>query len=66
MSYYVYILESIKDGRYYIGSTLDVEKRLKFHNAGKQRSKKYRIPIRIVCTEELPDKKTDLRREIGS
>jgi putative endonuclease len=32
--YYVYILESNKDGRYYIGSTYDIAKRLAYHNKG--------------------------------
>jgi putative endonuclease len=41
MSYYVYILKSLKDGRYYIGSTSDVMARLKFHNSGLQRSTRY-------------------------
>ncbi len=31
---YVYILESEKSGRYYIGSSDNVEKRLSRHNAG--------------------------------
>ena len=31
---YVYILESLRDGRYYIGSTKDIEKRLKHHKSG--------------------------------
>ncbi len=63
MAYYVYILESLKDGRYYIGSTSDVGKRLNFHNAGKQRSTKNRTPFKLVYTEELPDKPSALQRE---
>ena len=31
---YVYILESEKNGKYYIGSTIDYEARLKQHNSG--------------------------------
>jgi putative endonuclease len=31
---YVYILESLADGRFYIGSTLDLATRLKHHFAG--------------------------------
>jgi hypothetical protein len=30
MAHYVYILQSLKDGRYYIGETGDVEARLLF------------------------------------
>ena len=63
MSYYVYILESLKDGKYYIGSTSDVEKRLNYHNAGLQRSTKHRKPFRLVYSEALPDKSTALKRE---
>ncbi|MBK8495377.1 MAG: GIY-YIG nuclease family protein [Chitinophagaceae bacterium] len=40
LSPFVYILQSLKDGKYYIGETHDVEARLLFHNSGKQRSTK--------------------------
>lgn len=30
----VYILQSVKNGRYYVGSTDDVNERLKTHNSG--------------------------------
>ena len=63
MPYYVYILQSLKDNKYYIGSTSNVDKRLQFHNAGLQRSTKPRIPFKLVYKEELPDKTTALKRE---
>ena len=63
MSHYVYILQSLKDHRYYIGETSDVEARLLFHNSGKQRSTKNRIPFRLVLVEEYPDRTTALKRE---
>ena len=63
MSYYVYILRSEKDSRYYIGSTSDVEKRLVWHNAGKQRSTKSRTPFVIVHTEAFESKTEALKRE---
>ena len=63
MPHYVYILQSLKDGRYYIGETSNVEERLKFHNSGRQRSTKNRIPFRIVLTEEYPDREEALKRE---
>jgi putative endonuclease len=63
MSYYVYILRSEKDGRHYIGSTSDVERRLAWHNAGKQRSTKSRTPFVIVHTEVFDNKTEALKRE---
>jgi putative endonuclease len=38
MNGFVYILQSLKNGRYYIGSTNDIERRLVEHNSGKTRS----------------------------
>ncbi len=63
MSHYVYILQSLKDHRYYIGETSDVEARLLFHNSGKQRSTRNRTPFRLVLVEEYPDRETALKRE---
>ena len=63
MPYYVYVLRSLKDGRYYIGSSEDVEARLRFHNAGLQRFTRHRIPFELVHTETLEDKSAALKRE---
>jgi putative endonuclease len=63
MPYYVYILKSKKDNRYYIGSTPDVLARLNFHNAGLQGSKKRRIPFELVLFEEYDSKEKALKRE---
>ncbi|NWG13301.1 MAG: GIY-YIG nuclease family protein, partial [Acidobacteria bacterium] len=35
MPHYVYILQSLADGRYYIGQTSDLQNRLQRHNAGR-------------------------------
>lgn len=37
---YVYIIQSADSGRYYTGSTIDVEKRFKQHQLGKHHSSK--------------------------
>jgi putative endonuclease len=63
MSYYVYILESLRDHKYYTGVTHDVHKRLAFHNSGKQRSTKNRIPFKLVLVEEFQTKEEALKRE---
>ena len=63
MSYYVYILKSKKDSKYYIGSTSDVLARLNFHNAGLQRSTKNRIPFEMILSEKYDTKEEALKRE---
>ena len=63
MPHYVYILQSLKDDRYYIGETADVTRRLQFHNAGFQRSTKARRPFKLVIMEEFSDRKSALKRE---
>jgi len=63
MSYYVYILRSIKDGKYYIGSTADVIARIRFHNAGLQRSTRNRTPFELIYQEGCASKSTALARE---
>ncbi len=61
--YYVYILKSLKDHKYYIGSSSDVKKRLDFHNSGFQRSTRNRVPFVLVFQEEFPDICQALKRE---
>ncbi|MBA2331029.1 MAG: GIY-YIG nuclease family protein [Flavisolibacter sp.] len=61
--YYVYILQSKKDNKYYIGSTSDVAARLVYHNAGLQRSTKNRIPFVLILMEKHPDKQSAIMRE---
>ena len=49
---YVYILESIDDGRYYIGSTKDLKTRLKHHLGGHTPSTKRFGRIKLVFSQE--------------
>jgi len=49
---YVYILESLRDGRYYIGSTENLEKRLKHHRGGFTPSTKRFGTIRLIFKQE--------------
>ena len=49
--------------KYYIGETADVEARLLFHNAGRQRSTKSRIPFEIIFIEEFETRQLTLIRE---
>ncbi len=52
LMYKVYILQSKKFERYYIGHTSDLNKRLQEHNRGKVKSTKAYIPWVIKYTEE--------------
>ena len=63
MPHFVYILQSLKDGKYYIGETNDVEQRLLFHNNGFQRSTKNRRPFKLVLFEEFQNRIEALKRE---
>ena len=59
MDYYVYILKSLKDNKFYIGSCSDIESRINFHNAGLQRSTKNRIPFKLILSEKYKSKMQD-------
>ncbi len=63
MCHFVYILQSQKDDGYYIGYSPDVAKRLDYHNSGRQRSTKSRIPFKVIYTEKYNSKKEALIRE---
>ena len=51
--YYVYIIESLQNGRYYIGATDNIARRVKEHNIGKSKSTKPYTPYRLVYKEEF-------------
>ena len=61
--YYSYILKSLKDSKYYYGSTEDVNKRLLKHNSGQVPSTKYRRPFIIHFVEEHASRSFAFQRE---
>lgn len=63
-SYYVYIL-LCSDETFYIGTSNNVEKRVKTHNSGKgAKYTRARRPVQLLYTEKLSDKSSALKREI--
>ena len=50
--FYLYVLKSIIDKKYYIGSTNNIERRLEEHNRGQTKSTKFRKPFLLVLKEE--------------
>jgi len=63
MKFFVYILKSLKDGSYYVGSTNNLENRLKRHNEGRVNYTKPRRPWKLVYMEEHPDRSSAAKRE---
>ena len=61
--FFVYILKSDKDGSTYTGFTSDLEKRLNQHNAGKTKSIKSKLPMKLVYFESYETKELALQRE---
>ena len=61
--YYVYVLLSLKDYKFYIGFTEDIKKRLADHNAGRNTSTKSRRPFELIYYEAHLSKEDALRRE---
>jgi putative endonuclease len=51
--YYVYILQSVSEGKYYIGSTKDIPQRVARHNARMVPSTKRYCPWRLIYSEAL-------------
>lgn len=50
--YTTYILQSEKNGSYYIGSTENIDKRIEKHNKGYSRYTKSKRPLKIVYQEQ--------------
>ena len=64
MSFYVYILKSIKNDGLYIGSTEDLENRLKQHNAANRKTYTARRgPWELVHSEEHSSRSEAVLRE---
>jgi len=63
MPCYCYIVEC-SDGTYYTGWTIDPERRVKVHNAGRgARYTRMRLPVKLVYLESLPDRASAMKRE---
>jgi putative endonuclease len=65
MSCYCYIVECA-DGTYYTGWAVDPERRVAMHNKGRgARYTRTHGPVRLVYVEELPDRKSAMKREMA-
>jgi putative endonuclease len=55
--FFVYIIKSEVDGRFYKGLTANLERRIKEHNSTKTKSTKAYIPWVLVYKEEFQTRK---------
>ena len=62
--FYVYLLKSEKDNKFYIGSTADLKKRIKEHSDGKVKSTACRRPLKLVYYETYADESIARKREL--
>ena len=61
--YYVYVLQSIKDAKLYVGFTANLQRRLHEHNTGIVESTKNRRPFQLNYWEGSMNQKDATRRE---
>jgi putative endonuclease len=63
MIYYVYILKSKKDGKFYTGYTSDLKSRFKSHCKGEVESTKERRPLKLIYFEGCLNQQDATHRE---
>jgi len=63
MEYWVYILQSEKDGSCYIGHTSDPEERLKRHNERRSRYTRSKAPWKLIYQDVFSTRSEAMKRE---
>ncbi|GEM_PF-257117 len=63
MFFYVYVLQSKKNGNIYVGYTMDLRKRLQEHNRKLNFSTKPHVPWELIHYESYRNKEDAMRRE---
>lgn len=59
----VYIIKSESNGKYYVGFTSDINKRLRHHNNGANRSTRKQGPWKLIHSEVYENKIEAWKRE---
>ena len=63
MFFYIYVLRSLNDKKFYTGYTSNLERRLEKHNKGLIHSTKHRIPLDLVYFEGCLNQQDATKRE---
>jgi putative endonuclease len=64
MTFTVYILQSESTGKYYVGHTGDIDKRLVQHNTGQSKSTRHGIPWRMIHTVTFSSRSEAMAHEM--
>jgi putative endonuclease len=62
--YYVYVLRSQKNGRFYTGSTNDWRRRIAEHNEGRSTASRPNRPFETILIEEYESRSAAVQREL--
>lgn len=63
--FYVYLLKSVVDGKYYIGQTEDIDGRVQRHNDGYVPATRGRRPLILIGCEPFVDRHAARYREFS-
>lgn len=61
--YYVYLLLSLSDHKFYVGFTTDLKKRMEEHNRGYVTATKHRLPLKLIHYEYFINREDAIARE---
>jgi putative endonuclease len=61
--YYTYVLQSLKDGQFYVGFTENLKLRFERHSKGSVESTRQRRPLKLIYYEACVDIEDAMRRE---
>ncbi|MCK4642876.1 GIY-YIG nuclease family protein [bacterium] len=64
MKFYIYIIQSSSTGRFYIGSTNNLDDRLNRHNNNRSKATKNRGPRKLVHSEKYDTRSEAVKREV--
>jgi len=62
-AFFVYILQSLKDGSFYVGECDDLYKRMSKHSDGMSKYSASKRPLRLRYFELLPTRSEAIKRE---
>ena len=61
--FFVYAIASLSRNYIYVGMTIDIEKRYRRHNEGREKTTRAYRPFKLIFTEVLSEREEARRRE---